>query len=127
MLKKLFLLIIAFSLCSTEAIALTADQWALIINLSGRQRMLTQKMSKEIMLIANDYDTTQTKTKLKDTAEDFERNLDRLINGDSASNLPKTESTDIRNKLNEVSNLWKEFKTVVDAALSGCRPQRSRW
>ncbi|MCU7806207.1 MAG: type IV pili methyl-accepting chemotaxis transducer N-terminal domain-containing protein, partial [Candidatus Thiodiazotropha sp. (ex Lucinoma borealis)] len=39
-----------------DVLAVTASEYAVVINLSGRQRMLTQKMSKEMLLIANKVD-----------------------------------------------------------------------
>ena len=48
--------------------ATTKQEMGVVINLAGKQRMLTQKMSKEILLIAAGVDVDANKENLKKTA-----------------------------------------------------------
>ncbi len=50
-----------------------------VINLAGKQRMLTQKMSKEALFIAKGIDVEKNKESLKKTAELFDKTLKGLI------------------------------------------------
>lgn len=104
---------------SIAAPAATKQEMGVVINLAGKQRMLTQKMSKEVLLIAKGIDMEANKANLKATADLFDRTLAGLINGDSGLGLIKTESTAIVQQLNTVADLWKTFRQNVDAVLAG--------
>ena len=54
--KKLLLLLAASILLVAPSFATTPEA----VNMSGRQRMLTQKMTKEAFLVGLNYQTTQT-------------------------------------------------------------------
>lgn len=92
---------------------------AATINLSGKQRMLTQKMSKEFLLVAYGHDTENNKLSLLETYDLFERTLNGLYNGDETLGLPGTQSDSIRGQLDVVKNLWKEFKPYMEKGSNG--------
>ncbi len=102
-----------------DLFAITKQEMGTVINLAGKQRMLTQKMSKEILLIAKGIDVEANKASLKKTADLFDRTLKGLINGDPELGLPKTTDKAILAQLEKVSALWEEFKPNVEAALNG--------
>ncbi len=83
------------------------------INLSGRQRMLSQKMTKEYMLIAYDYKMSENQLLLRQTYSLFDHTLKGLINGDIMLNLKKSEKPHIRKQLLKVKALWQEFKPTL--------------
>ena len=86
---------------------------AATINLSGKQRMLTQKMSKEFLLIAFGHQADDNKLALLETYGLFERTLAGLLDGDETLGLPGTKATEIRDQLGVVQKLWAEFKPIV--------------
>lgn len=90
---------------------------AVTINLSGKQRMLTQKMSKEFLLIAYGHQVEDNKLNLLETATLFDRTLRGLLDGDEILDLPSTKNEDIRKQLMVVMDLWKSFKPIVDVAV----------
>jgi hypothetical protein len=92
---------------------------AITINLAGKQRMLTQKMSKEILLIAKGIDVVENKTNLGKTAALFDRTLKGLLNGDAGLGLVKTENPAIVEQLKKVEKLWGKFQNNVKAVLAG--------
>ncbi len=104
---------------SGNVFALSKQEMGTVINLAGKQRMLTQKMSKEILLIAKGIGVNGNKAGLEETADLFDKALKGLINGDKDLGLAKTSDVAIRAQLEEVSGLWVEFRPNVDAALSG--------
>ena len=104
---------------SGTAFALSSQQMGTVINLAGKQRMLTQKMSKEILLIARGVDVAANKASLKKTASLFDRTLKGLVDGDAELGLPKTTDPAILAQLGKVSELWAGFKPNVDAVLAG--------
>lgn len=96
---------------------------AVSINLAGKQRMLTQKMSKEFLLVAYGYNTEDNKLNLFETSTLFERTLKGLQDGDATLDLPGTKNEAIRNQLQVVTELWVGFKPIIEkAATSSATP-----
>jgi len=85
-----------------------------VINLAGKQRMLTQKMSKEALFAAKGIDADANKANLAKTAALFDKTLNGLINGDESLGLPKTENPEIVGQLKKVKELWGPFKASIE-------------
>lgn len=114
-----FITFIAFNLLSFTTYAASHQNMATQINLAGKQRMLTQKMSKEILLITKGIDADANMQHLKKTAELFDQTLTGLFKGDAKLGLVKTENATIVEKLEVVKSLWKPFQKNVNAVLGG--------
>jgi methyl-accepting chemotaxis protein len=87
-----------------------------VINLAGRQRMLTQKMTKEAMFIVNGFDA---KNDVGKTKQLFEHTLNGLIDGDEELGLPPAKNKEIKAQLQKVKGLWSNFKNKIDETVSG--------
>ncbi len=87
---------------------------AATLNLSGKQRMLTQKMSKEFLLAAYGHNREDNKLALLETYSLFERTLKGLLDGDETLGLPGTKPQHIRDQLAVVDGLWQKFKPIVE-------------
>jgi len=103
----------------TNAFSITDKEMGIIINLAGKQRMLTQKMSKHSLLIAEKIEVKKNTEDLKKAAELFDRTLKGLMYGDKGLRLAKTDSKEIFAQLKKVQNLWIDFKKYIDAVLAG--------
>lgn len=88
---------------------------AAAINISGRQRMLTQKMSKEFLLIAKGKDADANSESLNKTVALFDNSLNGLINGDASLGLSPAPTPDLKAQLEKVQTMWLEFKAAVEA------------
>jgi hypothetical protein len=99
--------------------AATKEEMGATINLAGKQRMLTQKMSKEALLIAKGIDADGNKANLGKTAALFDKTLAGLSAGDASLGLPETTDPAILKQLEVVKALWVEFKVSIDAAAGG--------
>ncbi|VAX09794.1 Methyl-accepting chemotaxis protein [hydrothermal vent metagenome] len=100
---SIFSVLITFlCLCATTAYA---DSMAATINKAGKQRMLTQKMSKEVLLIAAGIDADANKANLAKTVSLFDTTLKTLIDGN--------KNKEIDQQLHTVSGLWKAFGSSV--------------
>ena len=97
----------------------TKQQSGTVINLAGKQRMLTQKMSKEALFIAKGINAKANTENLKKTAELFDKTLKGLANGDESLKLPKTTDKDILAQLTKVSELWASLKPNIDKVAEG--------
>lgn len=92
-------------------------EWAVAINLAGRQRMLSQKMTKEFLLVAAKVDEDENKKSCQETATMFADTLDRLLHGDSELNVPAPPTPEINQQLQKVKGLWDEFKVKLTAGI----------
>jgi len=84
---------------------------SLIINIAGKQRMLTQKMSKEVFYIK--YRQSTDFRELNSAVDLFENNLNDLTNGNSAKGIYPPQNKKIKLKLEEVNSLWYPFKNEI--------------
>ncbi|MCK4440990.1 MAG: type IV pili methyl-accepting chemotaxis transducer N-terminal domain-containing protein [Sulfurovaceae bacterium] len=128
---KRVLSIVALSACLTmavqaeapkaeaTAVSQTKQQRRTVINLAGKQRMLTQKMSKEALFIAKGIDVKENTENLKKTASLFDKTLKGLVEGDESLKLPKTTNKEILAQLKKVSDLWASFKANIDKVANG--------
>ncbi len=99
--------------------AITDKEMGIIINLAGKQRMLTQKMSKDALLIAEGIDVEKNKKDLESSMRLFEKTLKGLMYGDKDLKLAKTNSKSIQAQLKKVQKLWEDFKKDLQAVLEG--------
>jgi len=83
-----------------------------IVNVAGRQRMLTQKMTKEKILII--MGKKKYKTKLQKTIKLFDDSLSTLINGDSKQMIVKPTNKTIKKQLAKVAKIWKKLKPLYE-------------
>ncbi len=110
----------------------------LIINLAGRQRMLSQKMTKEILTYElmrqkNRNIPGQQATTIKNTLAIFDTTLDALINGGKAPTglnmgntefqiLPKATEPAL-SQLQKVKILWVPFKKDMELIITSSTKQ----
>lgn len=97
----------------------------LLINIAGRQRMLSQKMTKEILGFAREKEGAGTgldyRKSLVSTIETFDKTLNILIHGGSFFSpngepvtLQKTSDPAVLEKLQRGSQLWKELNKNIE-------------
>ncbi|MEJ2155241.1 MAG: methyl-accepting chemotaxis protein [Desulfobacteraceae bacterium] len=104
----------------------------LIINLAGRQRMLTQKMTKEILSLRNTVSVTgqyesRRVSDIRHTMAVFQKTLSALTDSGKAPLSLDPAKTDSRfcpkavapvyNQLKKVGRLWKEFSRRMESVL----------
>ncbi|MGV6809073.1 MAG: type IV pili methyl-accepting chemotaxis transducer N-terminal domain-containing protein [bacterium] len=94
-------------------------EMAVKINLSGKQRMLTQKMSKESLLISQDIDKEENLKNLEASMRLFEQTLIGLRNGDESLELSKTDNDKILAQLDIVDGKWATFKPLIESVIAG--------
>ena len=110
----------AVKLFEAEAIkVLTKDPTlALVINIAGRQRMLSQKMAKEALLIHLKVDATTQAESLQKTTTLFETSLKGLQFGDSEVGIPPTKEEDIKAQLETVGASWTKVKPILEKIMT---------
>jgi len=81
---------------------------SLIINIAGKQRMLTQKMSKEIFYLKQ-KDSIDFR-ELNSAVDEFSENLKDLLEGNSVKGIYHPQDEKIEAKLQKVQKIWFPFK-----------------
>ncbi len=87
-----------------------------VINIAGKQRMLSQKLTKEIVLLLADNNTPNQiilKDKIKKTLRLWQLSHNALQKGNDSLGLPRTNSLEIRKKF---KNLNPVFDTITAAS-----------
>ncbi len=115
--SKLYLVIFSFFLFMVFAVGMTWNTVSKqkddgkIINIAGKQRMLSQKMTKEFFSTILFYGEQQEAyiKNLNNTAKLFDTSLNNLIFGSEEQHLPPTEDETILKQMNIVKQLWDVF------------------
>ena len=102
---------------SNPTAMLQAD--SMLIDISGRQRMLTQKMSKESCMLAAGYASADTQSDLEGTIQMFEVSLAALSEGMKEAGVNPPPSHQIREGLRHVKMEYDLAKPTLNAILSG--------
>jgi methyl-accepting chemotaxis protein len=89
------------------------------INLAGRQRMLTQKITKEVF-IAHDAEAGNKEriADIEKTESLFDTTLNGLLQGDASLQLKAEGEGATRQKLLEVQQLWQEFSGGIKSFIA---------
>jgi flagellar biosynthesis/type III secretory pathway chaperone len=80
---------------------------ATVINIAGKQRMLTQKIAKNIFYIY--YNSTMDFYELNSACDEFIEGLSTLKHGNQDKGIIVVPTFEISTQLNEVSKLWENF------------------
>ena len=92
---------------------------ALLIDLYGRQRMLSQKLSKEVCQLAAGYAPESTQPELEATFKLFDNSINAFVEGLPIAGVPKPPSPEIAEQLGTALAEWLEVKAVADAVIAG--------
>lgn len=106
--RRLIHLIVFFlvsATCSFTSYALTDAE---AINVSGSQRMLSQRMMKSYLMLGADIKADTAQSQLNDSVKLFEERLSAL--------QAYAPSKNIRDRLTKVEKLWSAHRTKITAA-----------
>ena len=85
---------------------------ALLINIAGKQRMLTQNISKNIFYLY--HNNTGSYSELDSSTIEFIYNLNSLKDGNILIGISKAPTDEIANQLSKVEVLWNNFHKNID-------------
>ena len=110
---KIKIIGILFALLMTSIIATTIylnnknEKDAMIINIAGKQRMLTQNISKNIFYLYSNPKSSQNE--LDTSIEEFIYNLESLKGGNSLGKLKESPNIQIDRQMLQIEYLWSIF------------------
>ena len=84
---------------------------ALIINIAGKERMLTQRISKNIFYLY--HNNSQDTTELDSAKEEFIYNLNSLRDGNKLIGIEKAPKDQISKQIAKIEVLWNTFSKNV--------------
>ncbi|MCK0095240.1 type IV pili methyl-accepting chemotaxis transducer N-terminal domain-containing protein [Yoonia sp. F2084L] len=102
---------------SNPAELLFAD--AIAIDIAGRQRMLSQRMSKNACLLANGLNTDTARAELQAARDMFDTSLTILRMGEASVGIKAPPTQQIADELDVVIARWATLQPIVDMALEG--------
>ena len=85
---------------------------ALIINIAGKQRMLTQNISKNIFYLYNN--NSNSYSELDSSTIEFIYNLNSLKEGNTLIGISKAPTDEIAKQLSKVDILWNNFHKIIE-------------
>ena len=89
------------------------------IDTTGRQRLLTQKMAKEFLLVAYGHKVTENREHLARSVDQFDRTLRALAEGDFDMHLLPPPTAELRAQFANVIRLWDDLHPIVKSAAEG--------
>ncbi len=113
--SQFFVSFIAIFICSvTIVVSLSLNMLhdADIINIAGRQRMLTQRLAKEALLVGIQIEKRATMQK---TIDLFESSHDMILSGNPQTGMQGVDDPAIIKQLQRVESLWEDYKSSINA------------
>ncbi len=109
LLSYLLIFMLAAAAVVSQYVTLSAS--AETLDLAGRQRMLSQRLAKEALMVAQGV---EQRTTVNGTVTLFERSHRRLLQGDAANGILPPANTAIGDQLQRVDTLWAAYKTIIN-------------
>ncbi len=92
---------------------------ALLIDLYGRQRMLSQKLSKEVCLVSAGFNVETAQPELQATLELFDNSLNAFINGMPIAGIPTPPTRGIADQLALAKSEWDAVRDIAVTVAAG--------
>jgi methyl-accepting chemotaxis protein len=114
------------SVAATIGVLSAKDSGASAINIAGRQRMLSQRMTKSALSLERDGAAREElKAALASDVKLFESSLLGLQYGDGDLNIPNPDEA-LASKLEQVAQIWSEYKAATSDLLDPNRTEVER-
>ncbi len=105
-----YILIFLCALASVVTIYQTLGVDSNSINVAGRQRMLSQRLAKEALLVSQKAESQAT---LEKTIKLFEVSHNALLQGNKEMKIVPVKNAEIIEQLKKVEGLWKSYKETI--------------
>lgn len=103
----LFIVLMTMIIVTTTYLNNKNKKDALLINIAGKERMLTQRISKNIFYLY--HNDKHSISELDNATVEFIYNLDSLKNGNDLIGIAEAPTDEIKNQIAKVEILWNNF------------------
>jgi hypothetical protein len=104
----------AVAVYGDDASAAGQPTQGLVVDVAGRQRMLTQKMSKEALFIGNNIHTSASLDKLSETTSLFEDSHRDIVRGvGSLPDMPQLADVCTLSQMKTVNGIWNNMQPFI--------------
>ena len=100
----------------TAAVLFLSSKDASQLDMAGGQRMLSQKMAKEALLVAQGIGSRE---EVEKTVQRFEASHRLLMQGDAARGIAPVELAAAKQPLQRVDQIWQRYRSAVLALAAG--------
>lgn len=83
------------------------------VNIAGRQRMLSQRMSKNALLLGISSNKSEIIRLIENDYKLFSKSNEQLLNGNKDTGMPPTTEPQIRAELLQLEKDWNQFLTML--------------
>lgn len=87
--------------------------WQETLIVAANQRILCQRLTKELVLVAQDINTETAKANLRATIQQFNTDLQALINGDSSRYILPASTDLVKKDLQKVTDSWADYEALL--------------
>ncbi|MDZ4841979.1 MAG: type IV pili methyl-accepting chemotaxis transducer N-terminal domain-containing protein [Hyphomicrobium aestuarii] len=99
-----------------------APEIAAAINIAGRQRMLTQKSSKEFCLIASGREVEANRKNLVASVNLLDKSMNGLRSGDESMGLKPAPASELVDVMDYANKSWAPMRTIFLRVSGGATP-----
>ncbi len=94
-----------------------AADFAVTVSIAGRQRMLSQKMSKDLCLLMLDIDPVSTRAALEESIALFETSMRDLMTGAPERGILPPPKAQVTRQLGKADKVWQDFLVLLRRSL----------
>ena len=122
LLLGVFVLLIIATIGATYLTVNTQKTDGLVINLAGKQRMLSQKMTKEVLgVLRHDIEVED----LEKTVALFDESLIALKSGSGKFGIPATDDSKVLSQLSTIRSEWDEFNDKMGGIIGNAEKRQT--
>lgn len=109
-----YLLIFLLACTASVSLYLSMSVSPETINVAGAQRMLSQKIARDVLLVVQDAEQKQV---LTEAMQRFDAAHQDLVKGNPQRNISRIDDSAVQQQLQRVDQSWQDFQYIINSHL----------